>query len=147
MRAFRSTTLGELIFLGRRPRAGGSARRPAAHVRISGIGIRISRTSKQGFPSLSSSVCLISIPPTTARLQNHLGGNGDCEGPRQGDQRFGNDVRAQLAEPVAEMEEGLPRRGCHAFVRAYWSDTIPLRVLHLEVRCKKGDGDGHPSLR
>ena len=27
------------------------------------------------------------------------------------------------------------------------TDTIPLRVLHVEVRGTKGDGDGHPSLR
>jgi hypothetical protein len=50
---------------------------------------------------------------------------------------FGNEVRAQLASLPAEA----------AFARAYWSDTIPLRVLHVEVRGTKGDGDGHPSLR
>ena len=54
---------------------------------------------------------------------------------------FGNDVRAQLASMPAEAAFA------RAYWRAYWSDTIPLRVLHLEVRGTKGDGDGHPSLR
>ncbi|OLC67302.1 MAG: hypothetical protein AUH69_04675 [Actinobacteria bacterium 13_1_40CM_4_65_12] len=50
--------------------------------------------------------------------------------------------------PAAEMEKeqyppGLPRV-CPRVL--YWSDTIPLYVLHAEVRCTKGDGDGHPSL-
>jgi hypothetical protein len=48
---------------------------------------------------------------------------------------FGNDGRAPLPSIPAEA----------AFARAY--NTIPLRVLHVEVRGTKGDGDGHPSLR
>ncbi len=60
---------------------------------------------------------------------------------------FGDDVAGQLARPVAEMEEELIRRGCHTFSRAYWSDTTPLRTLHVEVRCKEGDEDGRLSLR
>ncbi len=59
----------------------------------------------------------------------------------------GDDVVGQLARPVAEMEEELIRRGCHALSRAYWSDTTPLRTLHVEVRCKEGDDDGRLSLR
>jgi len=57
---------------------------------------------------------------------------------------FGNDARAQLAEPVAEMETYPPRAATR--LPAYWSDTVPLRVLHVEAH-KKGNSDGHPSLR
>lgn len=60
---------------------------------------------------------------------------------------FGADVAGQLARPVAEMEEELTRRGCHAFSRTYWSDTTPLRVLHVEVRCKERDEDGRLAFR
>jgi hypothetical protein len=59
----------------------------------------------------------------------------------------GDDVTGQLTPPVADMEAELARRGCHAFTRAYWSDTAPLRTLHVEVRCKEGDEDGRLSLR
>ncbi len=59
----------------------------------------------------------------------------------------GDDVAGQIARPVADMEQELARQGCRAFSRAYWSDTIPLRTLHVEVRCKEGDDDGRLSLR
>ena len=60
---------------------------------------------------------------------------------------YGDDVAGQLALPVADMEAELGRRGCHAFSRAYWSDTTPLRTLHVEIRCKEGNDDERVSLR
>ena len=60
---------------------------------------------------------------------------------------YGNDVAGQVALPVADMEAELARRGCRAFARAYWSDTTPLRTLHIEVRCKEGNDDERVSLR
>lgn len=60
---------------------------------------------------------------------------------------LGDDVVGRLARLVAEMEEELTRQGCHALSRAYWSDTTPLRTLHVEVRCKEGADDGRFSLR
>jgi len=58
----------------------------------------------------------------------------------------GDDVAAQLARPVADMERELARRGCLMFSRAYWSDRSPLRTLHVEVPCKEVD-DERVSLR
>jgi len=60
---------------------------------------------------------------------------------------YGDDVAGQLALPAADMEAELGRRGCHVFSRAYWSDTTPLRTVHVEVRCKEGNDDERVSLR
>ncbi|OLC17178.1 MAG: hypothetical protein AUH77_05290 [Candidatus Rokubacteria bacterium 13_1_40CM_4_69_39] len=60
---------------------------------------------------------------------------------------YGDDVTGQLAPPVADMEAELARRGCRAMSRAYWTDTTPLRTLHVEVRCKEGNDDDRVSLR
>ncbi len=60
---------------------------------------------------------------------------------------FGDDVVGQVARPVADMEAELAQQGCRVFSRAYWSDTIPFRTLHVEVRCKEGDDDERLSLR
>lgn len=59
----------------------------------------------------------------------------------------GDDVAGQLQRPVADMEHELAQRGCVAFSRAYWSDTTPLRTIHVEVRCKEGHEHGRLSLR
>ena len=58
----------------------------------------------------------------------------------------GDDVAGQLGLPVSDMEAELARQGCRVFSRAYWSDTTPLRTLHVEVRCKESDGDERLSL-
>jgi len=61
---------------------------------------------------------------------------------------YGDDVTGQLAPPVADMEAELARRGCRAMSRAYWTDTTPLRTLHVEVRCREeGNDDERVSLR
>jgi hypothetical protein len=60
---------------------------------------------------------------------------------------YGDDVIGQLAPPVADMEAELARRGCRVMSRAYWTDTTPLRTLHVEVRCKEGNDDDRVSLR
>jgi hypothetical protein len=59
----------------------------------------------------------------------------------------GDDVVGQLTRPVADMEDELAQRGCVAFSRAYWSDTSPLRTIHIEVRCKEGSDHERLSLR
>jgi hypothetical protein len=59
----------------------------------------------------------------------------------------GDDVAGQLQRPVADMEHELAQQGCVAFSRAYWSDTTPLRTIHVEVRCKEGNEHGRLSLR
>jgi hypothetical protein len=59
----------------------------------------------------------------------------------------GDDVAGQLVLPVSDMEGELARQGCRVFSRAYWSDTTPLRTLHVEVRCKEGGNDERLSLR
>jgi len=59
----------------------------------------------------------------------------------------GDDVAEQLQRPIADMEYELAQRGCVAFTRTYWSDTTPLRTIHVEVRCKEGDEHGRLSLR
>jgi len=59
----------------------------------------------------------------------------------------GDDVAEQLQRPVADMEYELAQRGCVAFTRTYWSDTTPLRTIHVDVRCKEGDEHGRLSLR
>jgi len=59
----------------------------------------------------------------------------------------GDDLAGQLQQPVADMEDELAQRGCVAFSRAYWSDSTPLRTIHVEVRCKEGNEDGRLSLR
>ena len=59
----------------------------------------------------------------------------------------GDDVAGLLAGPVADMEWELAGQGCHAFARAYWSETTPLRALRVEVRCKEGEDHERISLR
>ena len=53
----------------------------------------------------------------------------------------------QLGLPIVDTEAELGRQGCRAFSRAYWTDTTPLRTLHVEVRCKEGKDDERVGLR
>ena len=59
---------------------------------------------------------------------------------------LGEDVVGHLERPMAEMEEELTRQGCRAVTRAFWSDSVPLRILHVELRCKDSGAKERLSL-
>ena len=53
----------------------------------------------------------------------------------------GDDVAPQLDSAVAEMKQQLQSQGCGRIVVAYWSESVPLRHLLVEVRCRDGEKD------
>ena len=125
----------------------GARRSDRAHARISGTGIRISRIRKQGFTSLSSSVCRIPVPSTIARLQTISEGTAIVKARGRVTGVSATTSGRSSPSPLPRWRKDLPA-GAATRSSAH-TDRTPSRSASftLEVRCKKGDGDGHPSLR
>lgn len=53
----------------------------------------------------------------------------------------GDDVTTRLDSAVTEMKRQLATQGCDRIAVAYWSESIPLKHLRVEVRCRDGEKD------
>src|SRR5439155_18338019 len=102
-------------------------------------------TRKQGFTSLSSSVCRIPVPSTIDRLQTISEGTAIVKAHGRATGVSATTSGRSSPSPLPRWRKDLAAGGCCAFAPAYWSDTVPLRVLRVEAH-KKGNSDGHPSL-
>jgi hypothetical protein len=58
----------------------------------------------------------------------------------------GDDIAARLDGTVAELKRELAALGCRRITAAYWSDTVPLTRLRVEVRCRDGEDDAVAAL-
>lgn len=53
----------------------------------------------------------------------------------------GDDLTTRLDSAVADMKRELQSQGCGRIVVAYWSESVPLKRLRVEVRCRDGEKD------
>lgn len=53
----------------------------------------------------------------------------------------GDDVTTRLEGAVTEMKQALGSQGCHRVAVAYWSESVPLKRLLVEVRCRDSKQD------
>ena len=53
----------------------------------------------------------------------------------------GDDVTARVERAVAEMKRELASQGCDRIAVAYWSESVPLKHLRVEVRCRDEEKD------
>lgn len=54
----------------------------------------------------------------------------------------GDDITARLDNAVADMKRELKVQGCGRVAVAYWSESVPLKRLRVEVRCRDEEEDG-----
>jgi len=54
----------------------------------------------------------------------------------------GDDVTTRLDSTVAEMKGELQFLGCRRVAVAYWSESVPLERLRVEVWCRDAEQDG-----
>lgn len=53
----------------------------------------------------------------------------------------GEDLAGQLNTTVEEIKQELADRDCERFTVAYWSDSVPLQRLNVEVTCRRSAPD------
>ncbi len=53
----------------------------------------------------------------------------------------GEDLAARLEAAVDELKREFTDQGCERISVAYWSDTVPLARLHVEVACRRSGRD------
>lgn len=58
----------------------------------------------------------------------------------------GADVVTQIDGAVAEMRHQLASQGCDRIVVAYWSKSVPIKRLHVEVWCRDGEEDAPAAM-
>lgn len=54
---------------------------------------------------------------------------------------YGENLAGNLNRTVEEIKRELVDRDCEGFTVAYWSDSVPLQRLNVEVTCRRSEPD------